>query len=178
MDESSDDDSECDEKYEYLYDTMCDVLSRNTAQNASLQNNIIKIFDILDTHKKTFEEFQHSYAETTDIYNESLSNLCDSLEKYKILNQEERFKSIENRLDKIDKEIKNSTKNVEDKEIEQLKEQMINITHLNKQILEIKSFISKHLTMQDIKDQIIKLQNTIEGIQRDLQLIKRLNNIK
>lgn len=155
-DDSSDSsDQNIDERYEYLYDAMSNIVEKNKAEYLILNNTVKSILTTLDAHKSTFYKFHEEYLSTCDVYNASLNHLCDSISSIKI------------ELESIDAAIKS------------IKMQLANITQLNKQVIDTRTYVLNQYKKTDTYEgQIAALKNEIKSLQSDVIVLKRMNGLR
>lgn len=142
-----------DEKYEYLYDTMCNVMEKHSTNYLILNSTMKQCLGTLEHHKNIFDTFHKDYINTCNTYNTSLTHICDSIA------------SIKDRLINIEKEI--ST----------IKQQVTLISQLNRQFIDLRTFLMdqiKKRTEAEYDAQISNMQKEIATLRNDVVLLKKL----
>lgn len=153
--ETSEEVENVDERYEYLYDAMSNIVEKNKAEYLILNNTVKSILTTLDTHKTTFYKFHEEYLSTCDVYNASLNHICDSIA------------SIKMELENIDSDIKS------------IKQQLVNIGQLNKQVIETRTYLLNQNKKADTYEgQIAALKTEIKTMQSDINVLKRINGLR
>lgn len=153
--ETSDEVENIDERYEYLYDAMSNIVEKNKAEYLILNNTVKSILTTLDTHRNIFYKFHEEYLSTCDVYNASLNHICDSIA------------SIKMELENIDLIIKS------------IKLQLVNIGQLNKQVIETRTYLLNQGKKADTYEgQIAALKTEIKTLQSDVIILKRMNGLR